>query len=127
MNVKSIEEIMEDIRKEYESKKDGWQILRGRDSYGHYDTFIARDTNDLWHLKSEFKNPYRPIGVGRKVTSRLDDEFEDLLSKGEPLPIGEMYPRDSGVIFALGLGRFSTESTKEISGMLSSQQQKIER
>jgi hypothetical protein len=127
MEIKPIEEIIANIRESYDKEPLGWRLLRGRDSLGHYDTYISnKDT--LWLMKAEYKSPFEPKGVGIKVQEKPHEEIELLMQKGSPLPFGEMYQQKNNFpIFTMGVGRYSPSSTKELKGIISSKQENLER
>lgn len=127
MQIKSVEEIIAEIKVSYDQNPLGWKMLRGRDRAGHYDTYIA-NRKSLWQMKTEFKNPYHPIGVGTKIIGKPDEEMDFLMEKGEALPFSEIYPqRKSHPIFALGIGRYSPKATNELKSIISSKQGELER
>ncbi len=127
MQIKSVEEIIAEIKVRYDQNPFGWKMLRGRDRAGHYDTYIMNQ-KDLWQLKTEFKSPYQPVGVGTKIMDTPYKEVEMLMEKGDALPFGEIYQqRKSHPIFALGIGRYSPKATKELKGIISSKQEELER
>ena len=64
--MKTVEQIMFEIKKKYDKKPENWRVLRGRDKRGHYDTYIL-GCDSLWYMKTEWKTPYQPIGVRRKI------------------------------------------------------------
>ncbi len=127
MQIKAVEEIIADIKKCYDQEPAGWKMLRGRDRAGHYDTYILNQKS-LWQLKTEFKNPYQPAGVGIKIMDEPDDTIDMLMREGEPLPFSEIYPqRKSHPIFAVGIGRYSPKAANELKGIISSKQDELER
>ncbi len=127
MQIKSVEEIIAEIKVSYDQNPLGWKMLRGRDRAGHYDTYIT-NRRSLWQMKTEFKNPYQPIGVGTRIMEKPDEELDFLMEKGNALPFSEIYPqRKSHPIFALGIGRYSPKATNELKGIISSKQEDLER
>ena len=126
MRIKSVEEIMLEIKLKFDEDPYEWRILRGRDKNGHYDTYIAKSDKELWHMKTEWKNPYTPLGVGAKVARRIDDEIDSVLNTGETLPISEIYPQRENFIIASGLGKYSPSSTAKIKGIISDKHDKLE-
>lgn len=117
---------MLEIKLKYDQKPEGWRILRGRDQNGHYDTYVAQGDQDLWHLKSEWKNPYTQLGVGTKVARKIDEEIDSILNTGETLPIHEIYPQRENVIIALGLGKYSHNSIDQLNNIVSPKNDKLE-
>ena len=118
LKIKSVQDIMLEIKLKYDQDPEDWRILRGRDEYGHYDTYVAQGDKELWHMKTEWKNPVLPIGVGRAVKRNLNDEILKLMSTGTNLPIHELYPDSEKLIIALGIGKYSQESTTELTRLL---------
>lgn len=127
MSIKPVEEIIKEVKYYFDKDPEGWRVLRGRDSKGHYDTYIAQGTKRLWQMKTEFKTPYRHVGVGALVARNIDEEISRIMDKGSTLPIGEIYPQKDYAIITLGLAKYSPESTVSLKGILSSNQEKLER
>jgi len=126
VKIRAAEEIIFDIKSRYDVEPSGWNVLRGRDNRGHYDTYISQGQDHLWRLKTEFKRPGEPIGVGVRLTGKIDDDIKKVLREGEPLPFGEMYRTIEGGIIAFGIGRFSQRGTDDLKGILSSKQDELE-
>lgn len=127
MQIKSVEEIVAEIKECYDQEPIGWKMLRGRDRAGHYDTYVM-SRKSLWQLKTEFKNPYQPKGVGAKIADNPNQEIDILMQKGDALPFSEIYTQPKNVpIFALGIGRYSPKATNELKAIISSKQEKLER
>lgn len=125
MQIKNIEEIIREIKKEYDKDKEGWEVLRGRDSRGHYDTYIL-GPNSLYQMKTELKNPYKPIGVGSKILKSPDEEIRKNF-KGKPFPFSELYQhKEKATIIALGIGKYSQSSSKKLKNIISTQQEKLD-
>ncbi len=126
MQIKSVEEIITEIKILYDQNPLGWKMLRGRDRMGHYDTYI-RNQNDLWQLKTEFKSPYEPKGIGIKIADPPRKEMEFLMEKGDPLPFGEIYSQHKNPpIFTMGIGRYSPKATQKLKSIISSKQEDLE-
>ncbi|UCF08699.1 MAG: hypothetical protein JSW28_03140 [Thermoplasmata archaeon] len=126
MEIKPVEEIIAEIKAVYDNNPLGWRMLRGRDTRGHYDTYIMNQ-NCLWQLKTEFANPYRPKGVGLRIMDKPSEEIEMLMEIGDALPFSEIYPqRKSHPIFTLGVGRYSPKAADEVKGIISSRQAELE-
>ena len=127
MQIKSVEEIISEIKECYDQEPVGWKMLRGRDRAGHYDTYI-KNTKKLWQLKTEFKSPHRPAGVGIKISDNPEKEIDMLMEVGEVLPFGEIYrQRKSHPIFTVGVGRYSHSATNELKSLISTKNDKLER
>jgi hypothetical protein len=118
LKIKRLPELMLEIKREFDRDPYTWRILRGKDSNQHITTFIAHDDKKLWQLKTEWKNPVTPIGIGSCVKRNLDDEIQQLMSIGTDLPIHEIYPSKENFIIALGLGKYSQTSTNQIRELL---------
>ena len=127
MQINYVEDIVAEIKECYDQEPFGWKMLRGRDRAGHYDTYIANKKN-LWQLKTEFKTPYQPAGVGVKIMDIPDERIDMLMTEGDALPFSEIYPlRKSHPIFAMGIGRYSPKATNELKGIISSRQDELEK
>jgi hypothetical protein len=118
LKVKKLPELMTEIKCDYDKDPYNWRILRGKDSNQHMSTFIAHDDKKLWQLKTEWKNPVMPIGIGKCVKRNLNDEIQELMKTGTDLPIHEIYPDKDNFIIALGYGKYSLKSTNRIRDLL---------
>jgi hypothetical protein len=127
MQIKTVEEIIAEIKVQYDQNPMGWKMLRGRDRAGHYDTYIM-NRNNLWQMKTEFKNPYQPTGIGAKIKDPPKNEIEILMQEGDVLPFGEIYPQHkSHPIFAMGVGRYSPNATIKLKTLISSKHEELEK
>lgn len=127
MEIRPVEEIIAEVKLNFDRDPMNWKMLRGRDRLGHYDTYIM-NKKSLWQLKTEFKNPYQPTGVGTKIMDNPTEEIEFLMEKGEALPFSEIYPQPmSNPIFAMGIGRFSPPAADTLKGIISSKQDELEK
>jgi hypothetical protein len=127
MEIKPVEELIAEIKLHYDRDPLGWKFLRGRDQRGHYDTYIMNKKN-LWQMKTEFKNPYSPKGVGLKVLDRPSGEIEFLMEEGEALVFGEFYKQQKDLpIITTGIGRYSPRASRELKGIISTKQNELER
>ncbi len=127
MEIRSVEEIIAEIKLKYDSNPYNWKMLRGRDRAGHYDTYVMNEKT-LWQMKTEFRNPYQPTGVGVRVKDPPIEEVEFLMEKGAALPFSEVYPQtQSNPIFAMGVGRFSPPAANTLKGIISSRQEELEK
>ncbi|MHA1430705.1 MAG: hypothetical protein ACTSRV_10010, partial [Candidatus Freyarchaeota archaeon] len=68
MSVRPIDEIMRELKKQYDKSKhrEQWRVLTGRNFDDTYDTFITTDRS-LWQIKSEFIAPAQAVGVGSNI------------------------------------------------------------
>lgn len=127
MQIRSAEEIIAEIKISYDQNPMGWKMLRGRDRMGHYDTYISNQKS-LWQMKTEFKNPYQPVGVGKKIMDNHLEEIDLLMEVGSALPFSEIYPQQkSHPIFAMGIGKYSPKATNKLKDIISSKQKELER
>lgn len=127
MYIKSVNEIIAEIKKEYDEDPRNWRVLRGKDSKGHYDTYIS-GPKSLWQMKTEWKTPYRPVGVGVKVMGESNEIVKFIMDKGEYFPFGEIYPQiKNSAIIAVGFGKYSQKSTNQLKSVISSKQEKLEK
>lgn len=119
--VKNVNELMREIKKEYDASPKNWRVLRGRDRRGHYDTFILGGKK-LWHLKTEWKTPYRPVGVGERISDFSEEVERIITKKGEYFPIGEIYPQaKESAIIAIGIGKYSPAGIKGVKSIIRGQ------
>lgn len=118
MQFKAVSELMKEIIIEYNKNPYDWHVLRSKDSRNHLKTFISHSDKKLWQLKTEWKSPVTPIGIGKCVKRNLNEEIEQLMQTGTDLPIQEIYPNKENSIIAFGLGKYSKNSTNEISQIL---------
>ena len=109
---------MLEIKSDYDKDPTNWHLLRGNDSQNHLTTFIAHDDKKLWQLKTVWKNPVTPLGLGKCVTRNLNDEICELMKKGNDIPIHEIYPNKDNFLIALGLGKYSKSSTDQLKEIL---------
>ena len=119
--MKTVEQIMFEIKKKYDKKPENWSVLRGRDKRGHYDTYIL-GAEVLWHMKTEWKTPYQPIGVGRKINDFPEKVRHIVEEEGEYFPIGEIYPQPkNSALIAIGIGKYSPDATNRLEKIVSGQ------
>ncbi|WXG41991.1 MAG: hypothetical protein WED07_14715 [Candidatus Freyarchaeum deiterrae] len=115
MSAKSIDEIMIELKKQYDRSKhkELWRVLTGRNPKDNYDTFITTD-KDVWQIKSEFVGSGQAVGVGSNVR-RIDDEIRRVVNQGTPVPFGMLIPqnRDLAIILA-GIQNYSSESVDKL-------------
>ena len=109
---------MSEIKGKYDKDPDNWRFLRGKDSQNHITTFIGHDDKELWQLKTEWKNPVTPLGIGKCVKRNLNDEIAELMKTGTDIPIHEIYPNKESFLIALGFGKYSQASTNKIRDIL---------
>lgn len=122
MQIRSLAEIMEEMRKHYKrcpKLRRKWRMLAGSDEHGFSDMFFHAPKVGLWQIKGELKSPYELVGAGSKIPARkVDDEIRALMERGAPMPFGFISPhpkhKDRAIV-AAGLGRYqtSTERLKE--------------
>lgn len=121
--VENVNELMREIKEEYDKNSKDWRVLRGRDKSGHYDTFVL-GSGKLWHMKTEWKTPYIPAGVGERIENPAEEIERIIADKGEYFPIGEIYPQaKESAIIAIGIGKYSPKATKELKDIISGQEQ----
>lgn len=132
MAVRSLAEVMEEMRrryKRYPKLRQKWRVLAGSDEYGFSDLFFYAPKLGIWQVKGESKNPYELIGAGAQVAARkVDDEIRELMEQGVPMPFGLISPhpklKDRAII-AAGLGRYQ-ETTKRLKEHFSSRERKVD-
>lgn len=127
MLIKSVDEIIQEVKARYDKEPTGWRVLKGIDTKGHHDTFISQGEKHFWQLKTEFRNPYEVMGVGAKLELGLDDEIRRVLDRGKPRFFGEIYKPKQNPILAFGIGNYSDNSTSELKNILSSRQEELEK
>ena len=132
MSVRSLAEIMEEMRKRYKrypKLRRGWRVLAGGDEYGYSDLFFYGPEIGVWQIKGELKSPYEMMGAGARVAARkVDDEIREVMEQGIPMPFGLISPhpefKDRAII-AAGMGRHQ-ESTERLKGLLPGRQRRVE-
>lgn len=128
LKVKTINEIIREIKQEYDLSDTSWRVLRGRDENRHLDTFISNEKS-LWHLKTEMRNPYEPMGVGVKLDDVHMDLVRVVMSQGELFPFQELYSQrdiNGPPIVALGLGMQSQNSVDKVKCLVSDKQKDVD-
>lgn len=132
MSVRSLAEIMEEMRryyKRYPELRRKWRVLAGGDEYGFSDLFFYAPKVGVWQVKGELKSPYELVGTGAKVSARkIDDEIRKVMEEGMPMPFGLISPhpklKDRAII-AAGLGRYQ-ETTTRLKESLSSREREVD-
>jgi len=128
IKMKAAGEIIKDVKKRYDEDKDDWSILGGKDSKGHYDTFIAQPPR-LWQIKSEPINPFQAIGLGIGPTRTIDEEIlRAIMELGKPINFQALFPqpKDNSAIFVRGVERFSTTATNRLKKEYDNTQNKVD-
>lgn len=123
MRIRSIAEIMEEMRRHYRARphlRRRWRVLAGIDDHGFSDLFFYAPTVGIWQVKGEMKSPYELIGAGARFSARrIDDEIRELMEGGMPMPFGLISPhprlRDRAIV-AAGFSSYqeSTEGLRDI-------------
>lgn len=72
-NIKSLEKVLAEIKKEYDKDKKDWRIISGGDSLG-LDSFILQQDR-AWQLKMDFIRPFEVLGLGSKIT-KIDEKIQ---------------------------------------------------
>lgn len=132
MDVRSLAEIMEEMRRYYKAHpklRQKWRVLAGSDEYGFSDLFFYAPKLGIWQVKGELKSPYELVGAGARVSARkIDDEIRALMERGTPMPFGLISPhpklKDHAII-AAGLGRYQ-ETTKQLKEHLTGRERKAD-
>lgn len=132
MAVRSLAEVMEEMRRRYQGDRRGrekWRVLVGGDERGYSDLFFYGPKAGLWQIKGEMKSSYELVGAGAKVVARkVDDETRELMERGQPMPFGLLSPhpehRDR-IIIASGVGMYQ-ESTARLKELLPSRQRRLD-
>lgn len=132
MAVRSLAEIMEEMRrryKRYPELRRKWRVLAGSDEHGFSDLFFYAPELGVWQIKGELKTPYELVGAGAQVAARkVDDEIRELMEQGTPMPFGLISPhpklKDRAII-AAGLGRYQ-ETTERLKEHFSSRERNVD-
>lgn len=132
MSVRSLAEIMEEMRryyKRYPELRRKWRMLAGGDEYGFSDMFFYAPKVGVWQVKGELRSPYELVGAGAKIHARkIDDEIRKLMEEGTPVPFGLISPhpkmKDRAII-AAGLGRYQ-ETTARLKEIFSSRELEVD-
>lgn len=132
MRVRSLAEIMDEVRKRYKSRpdhQDDWRVLGSKDKRGYKDLYFYEPDAGLWHVKGDLKTPHELMGVGARIKPKhIDDEIQAQMKKGKRLPFGLAAPhpkRKDTAIIAGGLGRFPT-SREPLKPFLSDKQEELD-
>ncbi len=132
MAVRSLAEVMEEMRRRYQKDRRGrekWRMLAGGDERGYSDLFFYGPKAGLWQIKGEMKSPYELVGAGVKVVARkVDDEIREIIEQGQPMPFGLLSPHPEHkdrIIIASGMGAYQ-ESTARLKELLPSRQRKLD-
>ncbi len=132
MAVRSLAEVMEEMRKRYKrypKLRRKWRVLAGSDEYGFSDLFFYAPELGVWQIKGDLKSPYELVGVGAQIAARkVDDEIRELMEQGVPMPFGLISPhpklKDRAIV-AAGLGRYQ-ETTKRLKEHFSSREREVD-
>ncbi len=118
--LKSLEQLMLEIKIEHDKDNRFWRILRGKDEQGHYNSYIISKKH-FWMAKIDFKNPLRPIGIGTRVPLPVDNTILKYFNKGENFTLAEYYPLKKNCLLAIGIGKYSTEASFELRDIINGQ------
>jgi len=132
MAVRSLAEIMEEMRRSYWAHpklRRKWRVLAGRDDHGFSDMFFYAPRIGIWQVKGEFKSPYELVGAGERFPARrIDDEIRELMERGMPMPFGlvSLHPglKDRAIV-AAGLGSYQ-ENMEGLRDILPPRVQKVD-
>jgi len=132
MAVRSLAEIMEEMRRRYKRHpelRQKWRVLAGSDEYGFSDLFFYAPELGVWQIKGDLKSPYELVGVGAQIAARkVDDEIREFMEQGTPMPFGLISPhpklKDRAIV-AAGFGRYQ-ETTKRLKEHFSSRERKVD-
>ncbi len=132
MSIRSLAEIMEEMRRRYRrypKLRRKWKVLAGGDEYGYNDLFFYAPNVGMWQIKGELKSPYEMVGAGARVAARkIDDEIREVMEEGMPMPFGLISPhpelKDRAII-AAGIGRYQ-ESTERLRDLLPKRQRSVD-
>lgn len=90
-NVKSLDKILAEIKKEYDKDRKDWRILSGETPYG-LDSFISKEDR-AWQLKLDFIRPFEVLGLGSKI-SNIDEKIQGRVQeKGIPFLFEMLVPQ----------------------------------
>lgn len=127
MSIKSIDEVMLEIKRRYDKKRKGWRVLAGKDLKGHSDLFIS-DGSTLWQLKMELVKQSQYVGYGSRV-GKVDQEIiEKTMLSDRPFWFELVSPvrGDNSVIIAKGVEKYSSGAVSELKGLISDKQRRLE-
>ena len=97
-DIKTLEEMIAEIKKEYDKDKTNWRIISSGNSLG-LDSFICQHDR-AWQLKMDFVKPFEVIGLGSKITS-LDEKIQTKVRQSGMPFLFEMLvpqPKDQWVV-----------------------------
>ncbi len=90
-DIKTLEKILAEIKKEYDKDKKDWRIISGGDSLG-LDSFIFQHDR-AWQLKMDFIRPFEVLGLGSKIT-KIDEKIQQKVrDKGVPFLFEMLVPQ----------------------------------
>lgn len=90
-NIKSLDKILAEIKKEYDKDRKDWRIISGETSFG-LDSFISKDDR-AWQLKLDFIRPYEALGLGSKITN-IDEKIQGRVQeRGVPFLFEMLVPQ----------------------------------
>lgn len=90
-NIKSLETILAEIKKEYDKDKKDWRIISGGDSLS-LDSFILQHDR-AWQLKMDFIRPFEVMGLGSKIT-KIDEKIQQKVrNNGMPFLFEMLVPQ----------------------------------
>ena len=82
VNIKSRNEILNDVIKDGKKHPKNWKAVFGRDDKRlSRDYYIFNPKIGIYLLKEYEKNPYEIKGIGGKIARRIDEEIEADISK----------------------------------------------
>jgi len=127
MSIKPIDEVMLEIKRRYDKRREGWRVLGGKDLRGRPDLFIS-DGSMLWQLKMEMVKPFQYVGYGTRVGKVDQEVIGKTMLAGNPFWFELVSPvrRDGSFIIAKGFEKYSSGSISELKGLISDKQRRLE-
>jgi hypothetical protein len=124
-DVKTVAEIMNELKKRYDKNKRGWRVMAGKDGRGRYDMIFSHG-GKVWQLKMEKVKPYQYVGYGALV-GELDEHRSKKLMVGKPLIFQLLSPQtDGSLIMARGIEKFSSKAIRDLKTVISREQRELE-
>jgi len=90
-DIKSLEKILAEIKKEYDKDRLDWRIISGETPFG-LDSFISKEDR-AWQLKLDFVRPFEALGLGSKITNIDEKIQEKVREKGVPFLFEMLVPQ----------------------------------
>lgn len=111
--ISSIQNVMKQMKKEYDNDPKDWRVIGSSDNKGNTDTFIGKKPNTFW-LKSKMLSPYSALSMGtvvRNIDKDIDEKVGKKMSPTDMLRLfGMAVPiNQDKMVSAAGIEKYSQE------------------